>query len=104
MPFFGASPSADEQAADSQHSGEGGGEASGAPPRSIPERWKDFRDNPHDWDKIEEHPDPRQPPGGESVREIWRNKNSGEKIGIHRKDPPGTTRRGSPKHPHPFEP
>ena len=24
--------------------------------------------------------------------------------GRHRKDPPGTTRRGNPKHPHPFEP
>jgi hypothetical protein len=86
-----------------QENNEGSG-AGEAPPRSVPDRGRDLEDNPQDWDRIEERPDPRQPPGGESVREIWKNKVTGEKIGRHRMTPPGMTRRGNPKHPHFFEP
>ncbi|MGH8017276.1 MAG: RHS repeat-associated core domain-containing protein [Opitutaceae bacterium] len=72
--------------------------------RTIGELWKDLIDNPDDWEKIDERSDPRQPRGGESVREVWRKKDTGETIGLHRKTPPGTRRDGSPRHPHPFPP
>lgn len=72
--------------------------------RSIGELWKDWGDNPGSWEKVRERADPRQPRGGESVREVWRNRETGEEIGVHRKNPPGTRRDGSPRHPHPFPP
>ena len=72
--------------------------------RSIGELWKDWGDNPGNWEKVKERADPRQPRGGESVREVWRNNETGEEIGVHRKNPPGTRSDGSPRHPHPFPP
>ncbi|MEW6606731.1 MAG: RHS repeat-associated core domain-containing protein [bacterium] len=70
--------------------------------RSIGEKWKDFQQNPDDWEKIGEKFDPSQPKDGDSSRELWRNKKTGEEIGIHKKTPTGTNKKGKPKHPHPF--
>lgn len=69
------------------------------PGTEIGRKWKDLNDNPQDWEKVEEKPDPRQPKGGSSTREIWKNKKTGEKIGVHSKDPPVP---GGKQHPHPF--
>lgn len=68
--------------------------------RSLGERWKDFKENPDKWVKIDERADPKQPPKGKSVREVWENLTTGETIGVHVKEPSDTsTRRGEPKHP-----
>jgi RHS repeat-associated protein len=77
------------------------GEPSGATESGteVGRKWKDLNDNPQDWEKVEDKPDPRQPRGGSSVRETWKNKKTGEKIGVHRKDPPVP---GGKQHPHPF--
>jgi hypothetical protein len=73
--------------------------------RSLGERWKDFRANPDQWVKIDEKADPKQPPKGKSVREVWEKPTTGEIVGVHVKEPDDKkTRRGEPKHPHPFEP
>lgn len=72
--------------------------------RTVSERWKDFEKFPGKWKKIREMPDPRQPKGGASNREIWENLETGERLGVHRKVPTSTDRFGRPKHPHPFEP
>ena len=66
---------------------------------SIGDRWEDFKKNPDDWQKIDSKKDPRQPKAGESVRELWENTKTGERLGIHRKTPKGKT-----PHPHPFPP
>jgi hypothetical protein len=72
--------------------------------RGIGEKWDDFNSNPDEWKKVDEKDDPRPPRDGFSSREKWRNKKTGEEIGIHQKWPTGKTRKGKPKHPHPFPP
>ena len=68
----------------------------------LKEKWEDFNKNPSDWEKVDEKDDNRQPQGGYSRREKWRNKKTGEELGIHQKYPSGKTKKGKPKHPHPF--
>jgi RHS repeat-associated protein len=72
--------------------------------RGLGEKWDDFNENPDDWEKIDQKDDPRQPQDGYSRREKWRNKKTGEELGVHQKLPSGKTRKGRPKHPHPFPP
>jgi len=55
--------------------------------RNIGEKVRDIDESPQDWEKIDEKLDPKQPKRGKSIRELWRNKKTGEKIPIHRKTP-----------------
>ena len=51
--------------------------------RPLAERIKDIQKSPDKWEKIGDREDPRQPPGGESRRELWQNKESGELLEKH---------------------
>jgi hypothetical protein len=51
--------------------------------RSLRERIKDANENPDKWEKIDQRPDPNQPKNGSSVRELWRNKETGELLEKH---------------------
>lgn len=51
---------------------------------------RDITKNPKDWEKIAEKRDPKQPKGGDSTRELWRNKQTGELVERHRKTPDPT--------------
>ena len=51
---------------------------------------RDITRNPKDWEKIAEKKDPKQPKGGDSTRELWRNKKTGETVERHRKTPDPT--------------
>jgi len=51
---------------------------------------------------LEQLEDEDRPEDGYSRREIWRNKKTGETVGVHQKFPTGTTKKGKPKHPYPY--
>lgn len=72
------------------------GESQKECPRNIEDKIKDIGENPDDWELEDVKPDPY----GDSYREAWKHKNRGDRIGRHIKNPPGTTRKGRPKHPH----
>jgi RHS repeat-associated protein len=64
--------------------------------RPLNQRIRDIQNNQDKWERIGERKDPKQPPGGESRRELWQNKESGELIEKHelRQSKP-------PRQPHP---
>ena len=72
-------------------------------------KWQQFKDDLKKgweyfkkiWEKIGERRDPKEPPDGYSRRELWRNKETGEEIEIHRLKRNGQTPEG---HPHPKTP
>lgn len=72
----------------------------GIRPREMGERWSEFQREPEKWDKVAEMSDARQPKGGMSVRELWRNKETGELMENHILRQPRPPRTG---HPHPKE-
>jgi len=68
--------------------------------REIGRLWKDWNKHKEKWRKVTEKPDPKPPPGGKSVRELWEKPETGEYLGIHEKTGIKTTI----VHPHPFDP
>jgi uncharacterized protein RhaS with RHS repeats len=62
---------------------------------------KDIELNPENWEKVNQKPDPKQPNDGKSIRELWRNKNTGDILEKHVLE-----RYGKPtyRHPHYKEP
>jgi RHS repeat-associated protein len=69
--------------------------------RIIREKILDIRKNPDEWEKIAEKLDPRQPKGGRSVRELLKNKETGELLERHILEQPTPPRT---PHPHYAEP
>ena len=63
------------------------------PTTDLGKQWQDFKENPQDWERIDNKKDPT----GDSWRERWKNKRTGEEIGVHELTPDPKER-----HPHPF--
>ena len=57
---------------------------------------KDINEHPEDWEKIGENKDPKQPRDGKSLRELWRNKKTGESLEKHILEREGETPKGHP--------
>ncbi len=76
-------------------------EPSSRPERTTGEKIKDIESHPEKWEKTGEKPDPDQPKGGESTRERWRNRETGEELDKHILERGGQTPKG---HPHYTEP